>query len=164
MRKRENARTRVPVSNRSAEPKRRLPKPSLGGGRLDIPSLAVIGVVVLLILATVYVPLKNYFDGRTEIARLEESIAAKQVEREGLVAEIERYEDEAFIEQEARRRLGVIEPGETAWRIVDGRMVPEGQMTTSSDDEEVQPEWYEVLWDSIAEEPPEEDGMQMPVE
>ena len=77
---------------------------------------------------------------------------------------IERYEDEAFIEQEARRRLGVIEPGETAWRIVDERMVPEGQMTTSSDDEEVQPEWYEVLWDSIAEEPPEEDGMQMPVE
>lgn len=163
MNKRQSARTRVPVSTRSSEPKRRARRP-VATPRLDIPSLAVIAVVVLLILATVYVPLKNYFDGRTEIARLEESITAKEAERGALQAEIERYGDEAYIEQEARRRLGVIEPGETAWRIVDERMAPEGQMTTSSDDEEVQPTWVEVLWDSIATEPVDQEGMRLPVQ
>lgn len=159
-----SARTRVPVSHRTTprtHPRRTAP---VTVRRLDIPSLAVIGVVVLLILGAIYVPLKNYFDGRTEIARLNESIAAKEIQKQELIDEIARYDDEEFVKQQARRRLGVIEPGETAWRIIDPRMDPETQVTTSADDESIQPEWYEVLWDSVATPPSPAAGMHLPVQ
>ncbi|AWB82237.1 hypothetical protein C3B44_07610 [Corynebacterium yudongzhengii] len=160
-------RTRVPVSDRSSATRRSRPARKAGkakGRSLDVPSLAVIGVVVLLILGAIYVPLKNYFDGRTEIARLHESIAAKEAQKEQLQDEIAQYDDEEFVRQEARRRLGVIEPGETAWRVVDPRMDPEDQVTTSSTDAEIQPEWYEVLWDSVATPPSPAAEMHLPVQ
>lgn len=157
-----SARTRVPVSNRSAAHKPR--RPSLPVRRLDIPSLAVIGVVMILILGAIYVPLKNYFDGRTEIARLTESIAAKEAEKQELIDEIAKYDDEEFVEQQARRRLGVIEPGETAWRVIDPRMDQDSQVTTASDDAAVQPAWYEVLWDSVATPPTPASELNLPVQ
>lgn len=158
------SKTRVPVSNRSPRPKRRVRLPAVDTQRLDIPSLAVIAVVLLLILGAVYAPMKNFFDGRTEIARLEESIAAKQAEKDALTQEIARYDDEQFVREQARRRLGVIEPGETAWRVVDPRLSPESSVTTSPDDEAIQPKWYEVLWDSVATEPPPATDMHLPVQ
>lgn len=157
-------RTRVPVSHRSQAQKKPRRPVSNSARRLDIPSLVVIGVVVLLILGAIYVPLKNYFDGRTEIARLNESIAAKEEQKQALIDEIAQYDDEEFVKQQARRRLGVIEQGETAWRVIDPRMDPESQVTTSSDDESIQPEWYEVLWDSIATKPSPAAEMHMPVQ
>lgn len=158
------SKTRVPVANRSPRPKRQLRLPAVDTQRLDIPSLAVIAFVLLIILGAVYAPMKNFFDGRTEIARLNESIAAKQAEKDALLEEIGHYDDEAFVRQEARRRLGVIEPGETAWRIVDPRLTPESSVTTSSTDEAVQPEWYEVLWDSVATSPSPAGDMHLPVQ
>lgn len=158
------SKTRVPVANRSPRPKRQLRLPAVDTQRLDIPSLAVIAIVLLIILGAVYAPMKNFFDGRTEIARLNESIAAKQVEKERLIEEIGRYDDEAFIREQARRRLGVIEPGETAWRIVDPRLTPETSVTTSPNDAAIQPEWYEVLWDSVATSPSPASEMHLPVQ
>lgn len=158
------SKTRVPVANRSPRPRRQLRLPAVDTQRLDIPSLAVIAFVLLIILGAVYAPMKNYFDGRAEIARLNESIAAKQVEKEILLEEIGRYDDEAFVRQEARRRLGVIEPGETAWRIIDPRLKQDTSVTTSPDDKAVQPDWHEVLWDSVATGPSPAAEMHLPVQ
>ncbi|GAB3939357.1 septum formation initiator family protein [Corynebacterium tapiri] len=132
--------------------------------QLGMASWAVIGLVVILILLTILVPVKNYFQGRAEIARLEESIVAKQAEKDRLQSELDKYRDDSYIEQEARRRFGVVESGETAWRIIDPRLQPESQATTSSQDASVQPKWFEVLWDSVATQPSPAAEMHLPVQ
>ncbi len=147
-------RTTVPVASRDRagkRPKKRLPRIqniSLGG-------VAIIVAAVLLVLIAIAVPLRNYYEGRTEIARLTESIAAKEAEKERLLEDIARYQDEDFIRQEARRRLGVIDEGETAWRILDPRMTANGAVTTPHDATGAHVAWYEVLWNSVAEPPVE---------
>lgn len=165
-RDRPRRRRTVPVSNRDAEGAARK-KPRRPKVRLGTAEIGVLVVVTILILAAIAVPLRNYFQGRSEIARLNETIAAKELEKELLLDEIERYNDEAFIREEARRRLGLIEPGETAFRIIDPAM-EQDPATTSSEEEETEPEpWYEILWGSIAEPPEPETGdidTHMPIE
>lgn len=163
-RARPRRRRTVPVSSRDAAGATK--KPRRPRVRLGTAEIGVLVVVTILILAAIAVPLRNYFQGRSEIARLNESIAAKEIEKEMLLDEIERYNDEAFIREEARRRLGLVEPGETAFRIIDPAMEHDSATITSDEDETEPRAWYEVLWDSIAV-PPEpavpETRTQMPL-
>ena len=145
----------VPVARRDAQGKsvaaagtefaRRLPQ------KLDLVGFAILTAVLLIILVTIAVPLRNYYQGKTEIARLHESIAAKKLEKERLLEDIDKYRDDDYIEQEARRRLGVIEPGETAYRILGPRLGNHESLTTDRQEQEDQRTWYEVLWESVAE-------------
>lgn len=152
MASRERFRTTVPVSSRAEaagqEPRRR-PKPQ----RLSLIGVGVLVAVALVILIAIAVPLRNYYQGRSEIARLNESIASMEDEKQRLEDEIVRYSDEDYVRQEARRRLGVIGEGETAYRIVDPRMQDSGTLTTDAAEEEAATPWYETLWDSIAVSP-----------
>lgn len=96
-------------------------------------------------------PLRNYYEGRSEIARAQASIEALQERKEQLEADITRHEDPVYAEQEARRRLGVLAEGETAWRIIDPRMTQNPAITSEEapDDRE----WHQFLWDSLREIP-----------
>jgi len=153
------SRTTVPVASRAADRKATATKkPGLAGtgrsrNRLDLVGFGVLVLVALLILAVIAVPLRNYYQGRTEITRLEEAIEAKQDEKEYLLSEIEKYESDAYIEQEARRRLGVVGEGEVAFRILDPEITSGDSMTTDEQAEAESRDWYQVLWDSIAEAP-----------
>ena len=55
------------------------------------------------------------------------------------------------MEQEARRRLGVMAEGESAWRIIDPRMSHSPSITTDEVPDERS--WSEVMWDSLRELP-----------
>lgn len=113
----------------------------------DLTSTAVLITVVLVVLIAVAVPLRNYYEGRSEIARAQASIEALEQQKAELEADIKRYQDPGYVEQEARRRLGALEEGEQAWRIIDPRMTPSNPLTAdgASDDRS----WPEVLWDSL---------------
>lgn len=117
--------------------------------RLSIAESAVIVLVAILILGAVAVPLRNYFQGRTDIARTTEAIAQKQEEKDRLLREVDRYNSEAYQREEARKRLGVIEEGETAFRILDPAMST-GADPAQAEEEQGPQEWWRVLWDSIA--------------
>ena len=136
------------------------PKPPRQRGRVDLLGYAIILFVLLAILWAVATPLRNYYSGRAEIARLEESITAKQAEKDRLLEEIDKYKSDAYIEQEARRRLGLVAEGETAYRIMDPHMNSEDSVTTDRRAEEDKRPWYEVLWDSIADDPALLDGSE----
>ncbi|MDY5839567.1 MAG: septum formation initiator family protein [Corynebacterium camporealensis] len=150
-----SSRTTVPVASRatkgtSSAKLRKKPQ-------VDIVGIAVIVSVVLLVLLFIATPLRNYYQGRSEIAYLNESIAAKEAEKARLTEEIERYESDEFLEQEARRRFGLVEEGEMAYRILDPRMQGGTTTTTDKHAEEDSRSWEEVLWESFAE-PPENDA------
>ena len=73
-----------------------------------------------------------------------------------LQAEKDRFSDPGYIKEQARIRLGLVEEGETPFRIIDPALGP-----VTGDDpvgEEPLPtkSWYEQLWDSVSL-PPEEE-------
>ena len=118
----------------------------LAAGFSSYVAVPLLGLIVLLAIAA---PLRNFYEGRAEIARAEESIARLEAQKQALESDIAMYEDDAFIRQEARRRLGVVEEGETVWRIIDPRMSAPDNITTAADDTPDDREWSEVLWDSL---------------
>ncbi|WP_236630251.1 septum formation initiator family protein [Corynebacterium atypicum] len=117
--------------------------------RLGVPEAGAIALAALVVLCAVAAPARNYFSGRTEIARVTEAIAAKEQRVDDLNAEIQRYGSDAYVREQARRRLGVVAEGETAFRILDPGMenAPVDAHAGAADQ---QHSWLEVLWNSIA--------------
>lgn len=122
----------------------------------DMASVVILISVVLLVLLAIAAPLRNYYEGRAEIARAQESIERLEARKQALESDIAMYEDDAFMRQEARRRLGVVEEGETVWRILDPRMSAPEAITTGKDDIPDTRTWPQVMWDSLREVPGEE--------
>ncbi|MDO4910616.1 MAG: septum formation initiator family protein [Corynebacterium sp.] len=140
----------VPVRNREIRGSKK-PKPRPRGLPRVTVARAVVGFLVLILAAlTIAMPLRNYFQQRTEVARVEASIVAKQAEKAALLAEIDKYSDQAYLDEATRNRLGVIAPGQTAYRLMDPGIVT--QDSTDSSRVEYHPEfpWYKTLWNSVA--------------
>lgn len=128
----------------------------------DLASTGILIAVILTVLIAIAVPLRNYYEGRSEIARAQASIEALQQRKDELEADIARHEDPVYVEQEARRRLGVLAEGETAWRIIDPRMTQNPAITSEEapDDRE----WHQFLWDSLREIPEAQASEEAPAD
>ena len=92
---RNRSRTRVPVASRAADVRKAQHaqlKQKQKPDRMSIAGVGVIMAIVLVVLLVIAVPLRNYYHGRSEIARLNESIAAKQDEKAALLSRAEQAE------------------------------------------------------------------------
>lgn len=117
----------------------------------DITSMAILIALVIAVLIAIAVPLRNYYEGRAEIARAQSSIEQLERRKAQLEEDIAKYDDPAYVEQETRRRLGVMAEGESAWRIIDPRMSHSPSITTDELPDERS--WPAVMWDSLRELP-----------
>ena len=150
-------RKRVPVTNRRTSRQRpgRAATPSRTPGtrgRFSALQVGILILVLILVLVMIAVPVRHYFQQRAEIARLSASIAERTERRDALVDEIEKYRSEAYIREQARQRLGVIEPGETPFRIIDPEITTSTATTVGGEDttQTVSDPWWDVLWNSVA--------------
>lgn len=155
-------RKRVPVTNRGTSGKRPGERPGgsaaseararTGRGRFSAFQVGILIVVLILVLVMIAVPVRNYFQQRAEIARLSASIDERTERRDTLLGEIEKYRSEAYIREQARQRLGVIEPGETPFRIIDPEITTSTATTGGGDDTTpgVSAPWWDILWSSVA--------------
>lgn len=84
----------------------------------------VILAVVAGLLATSIAPVRQIFRQRAEIARLQQTLENLKVENKNLSIETERLNTDAYIEQQARLRLGLMKPGEEPYMIVPPKQVP----------------------------------------
>ncbi|AKK02740.1 FtsB family cell division protein [Corynebacterium epidermidicanis] len=149
------ANTRVPVANQ----RQRTPRPGRAVGptkknrkmRFGVLELGVALFVMLLFLLTIAIPLRNYFEQRNEIKRVSAAIVQKQQRKEDLLGELEKYRNEAYVQEQARNRLGVIAPGEVAFRVLDPQMQKEDSVTTrEAANGETQQPWFDTLWGAIS--------------
>lgn len=156
-RRRQRAPKRVPVASRDrAQRERATAKQRRGRFKAalmqqDLASIGILIAVILTVLIAIAVPLRNYYEGRSEIARAQASIEALEARKHDLETDIARYDDPAYVEQEARRRLSVLAEGEQAWRIIDPRMTQHPSITTDEVPDTRQ--WHEFIWDSLREMP-----------
>ena len=119
------------------------------GPRFTGRAIVLLSVVVLLV-GSYTSALHAWWDQRSEITAKRVEI----VERREAIRELEntkrRYDDPAYIQQQARERFGWVMPGEVGYRVigVDGQI--QGELSAPTDlPEPTVTRWYNVLWGSV---------------
>lgn len=138
----------VPIAGR--ETQRRTPVVKAPTLTLSAPSIFVIFLAVIAVLVMIIVPLRNYMEQRSEITRLNASIAQLTERKDRMQREIEKYQSDEYVREQARIRLGVIDPGEIAFRVVDPGLENSRQTSEALSESAQQLSWYEKLWDSVS--------------
>lgn len=144
----------VPVASREQRKQQLAEQKANKEPRFAAPNLATLALLIIVLIAVlvaVAAPLRNFYEGRTEIARAQANIEYLERRQADLEREIAKYEDPEYLNEVARRRLGVMEPGESAWRVIDPRMTH--GTTITSDETPDDRGWAVFLWDSLREVP-----------
>ncbi|MDP3889868.1 septum formation initiator family protein [Nocardioides sp.] len=122
---------------------------------------AAILILVVAVLAVSYASsMRAYLQQRAHIAEVKEQIAERRANIEVLEREKRRWQDEAFVQAQARERFGYLMPGETGYQVIDEDGRPLDRDDTLSDPSEVAQEqptpWWDTAWESveIAGDPP----------
>ncbi|WP_084079009.1 septum formation initiator family protein [Demequina sp. NBRC 110057] len=115
------------------------------------------GIIVALLglaFAVVWPSVRAYLDQQTMLDGLRADAAVANTELDDLTAEVARWDDDAYIEAQARERLRYVYPGETAYRVLDPETVT-GDESAAEEGEEAADApgetWYDTLWDSVRE-------------
>ncbi len=118
----------------------------MSGRRPTLTGRAAILVLVLAALVvTLAIPLRAWMSQQAEIAALEADVAQSRERVESLRAELEDWEDPAFVIAQARSRLHFVFPGEVGYVVLgedDRPIVPDEERAAD------QAPWYSRLWDS----------------
>lgn len=118
----------------------RTPRRSRLTGRAALLALVVCSLVVALAY-----PIRQYVSQRSEIAdQRRQAQEAREKVRE-LRDEKARWRDPAYVEQQARKHLHYLRPGETGYTMEDGSAEPRRPSDQGPSDRA----WYENLWDGV---------------
>ena len=130
---------RIIVPAEDAEP---IPAKAFSGRLL---ALAVVLVTITVLLAP---SIRTYLQQQAETDALQNRIAALQQEQDTLETQIARWEDPAYIKQQARDRLFLVMPGETRYLVKGGTAVESSEEQQSAASPEDLP-WADALWESV---------------
>lgn len=129
---------------------------SQGGGRFAKSSTKRIAVLagILIVLGLMLVPaLRGYLAQRAQIAALEEEVAQRSQAVDRLQGDLRRWEDPAFVEQQARQRLKFVRPGETSYQVLDADGLTGSALAASGSvvrpNEAAGTTWYGRVWSSL---------------
>lgn len=127
--------------------------------------------VVILVAFIVLAPtLRHAVEQQEQLRQLTADIEATEQRNDALELELEQWQDETFVQAQARDRLGYVMPGEQTFRVVDPETVVGEDAEAELDEPSGVPgmedaPWYMALWESVdmagraglGEEPPGED-------
>jgi cell division protein FtsL len=82
------------------------------------PRAAVLAAIVLVLATATIVPLRQYLAQQARMDTLEQRVDTLQRERQQLEAEIDKLHDPEYLEELARKCLGMVRPGEIAFVTV----------------------------------------------
>lgn len=117
--------------------------------------LVVVGFAFSLVVPTV----RAFLAQRADVAALERDVAQARERNDFLTAELERWEDPAFVAAQARERLAFVLPGEVAYRVVDPEVVQIAPEAEGAPEPETPSSgilvpasdvpWFESIWESV---------------
>ncbi|NLU79362.1 septum formation initiator family protein [Micromonospora sp. HNM0581] len=155
---------RAPSANRGAEGVRSAKRPAAArrtaaGGtvtRLSAPrsrgltgrATVLIAVLIALALAYTY-PVRVYLDQQADIERMEASQAAQRELIAQLTTQAEKWQDEAYIETQARERFFMQRPGEKMLILLPAGADGEAGTVTGQATPDTPDAWYDTLWSSV---------------
>lgn len=108
----------------------------------------ILGGVLIALVAVVATPMRQYLDQRQRLEMLQSQIAANEVEIQRLEAEVDRWQDPAFVKAQVRERLHWVMPKEIGYIVLEADDVPrvEQFVITATNAPDA---WYTVLWKSL---------------
>ncbi len=117
----------------------------------------VLSVVVLLAVVLLLPTVRAYVNQTGELRELRSQLDGAQAQHDELEAELDRWDDQAYVEREARDRLNFVMPGERPWRVLDPETVVDdidpqtGEAITDGPVQgyEAGAPWYEAIWTSV---------------
>jgi cell division protein FtsB len=108
-----------------------------------------LAIAVCAVVLTLAVPLQQYLAQRAQLGAL----AAQQRAERARVAALEqakaRWDDPAYVREQARERLHFVKPGETAYVIVDPTPRPNVTPAPSTQPKKLTGAWYSQLWSTV---------------
>lgn len=116
------------------------------------PKATLLLLMVAAVLALSINPARELWRQWQEMRRLEADLGTLRTENEKLRRELERLKTDAYIEQEARARLGLVKPGERAYVIVPPKQEspkPQAQSQKSQKKASKKTIWQKI-WDSVS--------------
>ena len=148
--------TRSGAGNRpvARRPGRRTPRqaPRAAAARRPLVTGRVVLLVGLLLLLalTLAGPVRQWLEGRAELARLAAEGTAYDERIADLEAQLARQADPDWTARQARERLAYVLPGDRLVVVVDGEAA-EGDAGTLPETDTAPRPWYEELLGSVAE-------------
>ncbi|WP_026553786.1 FtsB family cell division protein [Arthrobacter sp. 35W] len=114
-------------------------------------ALAVVLVTITILLAPA---VHTFLQQRAEISALQADIAAKEKQQTELSTALSRWDDPAYIKQQARERVNMMMPGETGYWVFDnggGSAAPAdgAPAGTGQRPDGTNLPWVDGLWESI---------------
>ncbi|MFI8091972.1 septum formation initiator family protein [Streptomyces sp. NPDC086080] len=106
---------------------------------------ALLALVVCSLVVALAYPMRQYVSQRADIADLQQEQDETRQRVERLRDLKARWQDDAYAEQEIRRRLHYVMPGETGYIVVD----PGAAEKTRTDLEAADRPWYANVWDGV---------------
>ena len=117
----------------------------------------VLGVVLLAGFSLLFPTVRAYLGQRAELDALAADVAASEQRAADLRAELDRWDDPAYVAAQARERLSYVMPGETSYRVIDPEIVQDEVSAVEGDSgagprvptgADVAP-WYTSVWESV---------------
>lgn len=112
----------------------------------------VLGAVVILLVVVLAAPLNRYLSSRSALREAEQRARSNQTQLAQLREQLKRWDDPAYVEQQARSRLQYALPGDTVYVVVRPGQKPSlgGQPQSNSAPVRVPGgTWNERLWGSV---------------
>jgi len=106
--------------------------------------------VVLLLVASYTSALHAWWEQRGEIQAAKAEIVMRREAIGQLKDTKARFNDPAYIKQQARARFGWVMPGEVGYRVIGSDGAVQGEVPTLDAPPSVQDRpWYDTLWGSV---------------
>ncbi|AIR98805.1 FtsB family cell division protein [Streptomyces glaucescens] len=106
---------------------------------------ALLALVLCSLVVALAYPIRQYVAQRAEIADLREEQRQARERVEQLRDAKARWQDDAYAEQQIRKRLHYVMPGETGYVVID----PDAAERSRTDTEGADRPWYSNVWDGV---------------
>ncbi len=129
------------------------------GEEATSPTITLRGLglfVVVLVAFIVLAPtLRHAVEQQEQLRQLNADMVAAEKRNSALELELEQWQDETFVQAQARDRLGYVMPGEQTFRVVDPETVVGEDAEAELEEESGVPgmadaPWYLALWESVS--------------
>ncbi len=111
---------------------------------------AMLALVVCMLAISLAYPLREYLAQRGDIGDYRVRVSEQRARVADLEKANKRWQDQAFVEAQARERLHYVMPGETAYVVLgaDETLAPDGVIAAVPEEGRRQA-WFADLWQSV---------------
>ncbi len=113
---------------------------------------AVLASIVVMLAVALFPTARSLIRQRGEIAALQDKVVQQDKSVSDLQREQERWNDPAYVEQQARERLKFVKVGDRSYSVIDGSKqtpkAPAGAVVAAPSANSDAP-WYGQLWQSV---------------